>query len=172
MRKSLISRLAWIFQKLLITWCFHTQLSLESSDLCGKHPVSRSCVCLVDEKGQRRMARLLWANNKAVVTQITTLFNHGDQKTISHVKLSGGWATTGENHVGFHSSEQRIAIRGCSATGALYWTIKHFKRTRQHSIWKACYRGQCVQNVFSPPLRLASRYIWIDDHTFDYNRTD
>lgn len=42
---------------------------------------------LVYERGDRRMARLVRADKKAMVTQITTLYNRGAQKTISkHTK--------------------------------------------------------------------------------------
>ncbi|GAA6099975.1 uncharacterized protein LOC103908774, partial [Tachysurus ichikawai] len=39
--------------------------------------------CLVDAIGQRRMARLVRADRKATVTQITTNYNRGMQKSIS-----------------------------------------------------------------------------------------
>ena len=35
------------------------------------------------EKGQRRMFRLVGADRKATVTQITTFYNCGEQKSIS-----------------------------------------------------------------------------------------
>ena len=38
--------------------------------------------CLVDVRGQRRMARLVQADRKAAVTQITTRYNRGMQKSI------------------------------------------------------------------------------------------
>lgn len=37
--------------------------------------------CLVDKRGQRRMARLVQANRKDAVTQKTTLYDHGEQKS-------------------------------------------------------------------------------------------
>lgn len=39
--------------------------------------------CLVDARGQRRMGRLVRADRKATVTQITTRYNQGRQKSIS-----------------------------------------------------------------------------------------
>ncbi len=39
--------------------------------------------CLVDVRGQRRMGRLVRDDRKATVTQITTRYNQGVQKTIS-----------------------------------------------------------------------------------------
>ena len=36
--------------------------------------------CLVDARGQRRMARLVRADRRATVTQITTRYNQGGQK--------------------------------------------------------------------------------------------
>ena len=57
------------------------------------HPVSSSSVCknTVNERGQRRRARLVKADRKVTVTQITTHYNSGVQKSISeHFKpLSG-----------------------------------------------------------------------------------
>ncbi len=44
--------------------------------LCGRK-------CLVDVRGQRRMGRLVRVDRKATVTQITTRYNQGMQKTIS-----------------------------------------------------------------------------------------
>ena len=41
---------------------------------------------LVDARGQRRMARLVPANRKTTVTQITTRYNRGMQKGISEHK--------------------------------------------------------------------------------------
>ncbi len=79
--------LDWVFQKQLIYWAFHSQPSLGftenapkkrkvSSELqfCG-----RKCL----EDGQRRMTRLVWADRKATVTQITPHYNQGMQKSIS-----------------------------------------------------------------------------------------
>uniref|UniRef100_A0A0E9WH30 Transposase Tc1-like domain-containing protein n=1 Tax=Anguilla anguilla TaxID=7936 RepID=A0A0E9WH30_ANGAN len=39
--------------------------------------------CLVDGRGQRRRARLVRADRKATITQITTRYNRGIQKSIS-----------------------------------------------------------------------------------------
>lgn len=39
--------------------------------------------CLVDAKGQRKMASLVWADRKATVTQITTRYNPDLQKSIA-----------------------------------------------------------------------------------------
>ena len=40
-------------------------------------------VWLVDMRGQRRMARPVGADREAMITQITTLYNCGEQKSIS-----------------------------------------------------------------------------------------
>ncbi len=80
---------AWVFQKLLIYWDFHTKPSLgyirKSSEkekisserqLCGWK-------CIVDVRGQRRMGRLVRDDRMASVTQITTRYNQVMQNTIS-----------------------------------------------------------------------------------------
>lgn len=36
---------------------------------------------LIDDKDKRRMARLLWVDGKVTVTQISTLYNHAEQKS-------------------------------------------------------------------------------------------
>ena len=45
--------------------------------------------CLVDARGQRRMARLVEDYRKATVTQITTQYNQGLQKAISERTING-----------------------------------------------------------------------------------
>lgn len=49
------------------------------TDWCGK----KTWKCLVGERGQRIMGRLVKADKKALVTQITTLYYHDKQKRIS-----------------------------------------------------------------------------------------
>lgn len=56
-------------------WCQKQKTSSERQ-LCGRK-------CLVDEKGQQRISRMVESDRKASVTQITTLYNCGEQKTIS-----------------------------------------------------------------------------------------
>ena len=73
----------------LIYWDFHAQPSLEFTENGPKKEKISSeqqfCgpKCLVDARGQRRMARLVRADRKATVTQITTRFNRGMQRSIS-----------------------------------------------------------------------------------------
>lgn len=38
---------------------------------------------LVSERAQKRIAKLVWADRKTAVTQITTFYNHVEQKSIS-----------------------------------------------------------------------------------------
>ena len=99
---------------------FHAQQALELTRNDAKNkktPSERQFCrwqCLVDERGEWRMARLVCADWKAMVTQITTLYNCGEQKIISHaqhVEPWGGCATTAEDHVGFHFCQPRT---GCS----------------------------------------------------------
>ena len=56
-------------------WSEKEKISSERQ-FCGRK-------CLVDARGQRRMARLVRADRKATVTQITTRYNRGMQKSIS-----------------------------------------------------------------------------------------
>ena len=60
-----------------------------------KHPVSSSSAgqkCLVNERGQRRRARLVKADRKVTVMQITTHYNSGMQKSISeHTTQTSKW---------------------------------------------------------------------------------
>ena len=47
------------------------------------------------------MVNLVGADRNAAVTEITTLYNGGDQKSISeHATHRGGWATTAEDASG------------------------------------------------------------------------
>ena len=77
-----------VFQKLLIYWDFHSQSSLgftENGPKKRTFPVSGTSLgrkCLVDARGQRRMARLVQDDIKAPVTEITTRYNQGMQKSI------------------------------------------------------------------------------------------
>ncbi len=78
--------LVWVFQKLLIYWDFHTQLSLgftENGLKKRKYPVSGSCVddnalLMSEENGQT-----VRDDRKTTVTQITTRYNQDLQNTIS-----------------------------------------------------------------------------------------
>ena len=68
---------------------FHTQQSLEFAENGAKNkknPVSSSSVGrnhVLNERGQRRRSRLVKADRKVTVTQITTHYNSGMQKRIS-----------------------------------------------------------------------------------------
>ncbi len=81
-----ISRVYW-------EWSEKEKISSERQ-LCGRK-------CLVDVRGQRRMDRLVRDDRKATVTQITTRYNQGMQKTISeHTTQSkpwSRWATAAED---------------------------------------------------------------------------
>lgn len=86
----------WAFLKLPIFWDFPTQP-------CPRFPVNVPkkkkkqqtvpCLkCLVDDRGQTRMTRLLWADRKATVTLITTCYNHRYRRAslnTSYLKAEG-----------------------------------------------------------------------------------
>ncbi len=66
----------------------HTTTSRVYREWSEKEKISserQSCgrKCLVDVRDQRRMGRLVKDDRKATVTQITTRYNQGMQKTIS-----------------------------------------------------------------------------------------
>ena len=56
-------------------WSEKEKISSEQQ-FCGRK-------CLIHARGQRRVARLVRADRKATVTQITTRYNRGMQKSIS-----------------------------------------------------------------------------------------
>ena len=80
--------LVWVFHNLLSYWEFHTQpfLGITKNGLKKeKHPVSCSpggWKCLVDARGQRIMGRLIPADRRSTLTQITTRYNRGMQQSI------------------------------------------------------------------------------------------
>lgn len=56
-----------------------------------------------DERGQRKMARLVGADRRATVAQVTTLYNHHKQRKASqNLHMSNLEAPTAEDHTGFH----------------------------------------------------------------------
>ena len=79
--------------KLLISLDFYKHQSLTYSEWCQKQTKKTSnewkfygWKCFVDERGRRRMARLVGADKNAAVTQITTHYNHCVQKRVSECK--------------------------------------------------------------------------------------
>ena len=67
---------------------------------------------LVDDRGQRRMARPVGADRKATVMLIKSSLNG------QHVQCLGGWVTTAEDHVKFQSCQPRTE-KGWTKTGQL-----------------------------------------------------
>ncbi|MDF4419820.1 hypothetical protein P3392_23745 [Vibrio parahaemolyticus] len=61
----------------------HTTISRVYRGWSQKEQISSEPKCLVDARGQRRMARLVQDDRKATGSQITTGYNQGLQKTIS-----------------------------------------------------------------------------------------
>ena len=53
---------------------------------------------LVNERGQRRRARLVEADRKVTVTQITTRYNSGMQKSISERVKTSKWIGYSDNY--------------------------------------------------------------------------
>ncbi len=78
--------LVWVFQKLLIYWDFHAQLSLvftENGPKKRKYPVNGSCVAENALMSEVRGECAVRDDKKATVTQITTRYKQGMQNTIS-----------------------------------------------------------------------------------------
>ena len=66
----------------------HATVSRVYSEWCEKQKQFHRRKCLVDERGQRRKARLVGADRKATGTQINTmLYNCGKQKSISECTI-------------------------------------------------------------------------------------
>lgn len=91
--------LIWIFQKLLISWDRHAQLTLEFTYNGAKKPSNKHKSCgkrLMVNALLMREVRLVQADRKATVTQ-TILINSSEQNNISeHISPRGGWPTTVE----------------------------------------------------------------------------
>jgi len=59
------------------------------------------------------MGRLIQADRRATLTEITTRYNLGMQQSICEA-ATGGWATTAEDPTGYHSSPLKIEATVCS----------------------------------------------------------
>ena len=116
-------RLLFLFLRLLVSWDYYADQSLEFTKNDTKNKKTSTewqfCrqKCLFDEKGQRKMARQVKAERKAMVPEITSLHNCGEQKNISacsrhQTMRQMGYIST--NHVGFLSSQPRTEIWCCS----------------------------------------------------------
>jgi len=96
-------RLVWVFQKVL-TYFSHTTISRVYRERSEKVKISSEqqfCgrKCLIDSRGQRRMARLVWADGKATVTEISTrssrdllksISEHTTRRTLKQMSYSSG----------------------------------------------------------------------------------
>lgn len=61
----------------------------------------------MDESGPRRIDRLGDADRKAMMAQITTLYNHVEQKSITeHTSKLKADGTTADGHIRLHSSQR------------------------------------------------------------------
>lgn len=113
----------WKFQKLWSPGIFHSLQSLEFIQNCAGEQKTSSereffrQKCPVEDRHKGTMARLVPADKKARIIQITTLYNFGDQKSITGtrpVKPSGGWAATAEDHISFYYCYSRTGVWGFS----------------------------------------------------------
>ncbi|KAK0143178.1 Transposable element Tcb2 transposase [Merluccius polli] len=104
-------------------WSEKEKISSERQ-FCGRK-------CLVDARGQRRMARLFRADRKATVTQITTRYNRGMQKSISErtTRLTlrrMGYSSRRPHRVPLLSAKNR-KLRLQFAQAHQNWTIEDWK---------------------------------------------
>ncbi len=104
-------------------WSKKEKISSERQ-LCGRK-------CLVDVRGQRRMARLVRDDRMATVTQITTRYNQGMQNTISEHTLRRalkrmGYSSRRPHQVPLFSAKNRKR-RLQFAQAHQNWTIEDWK---------------------------------------------
>uniref|UniRef100_A0A3P8VAQ1 Transposase Tc1-like domain-containing protein n=1 Tax=Cynoglossus semilaevis TaxID=244447 RepID=A0A3P8VAQ1_CYNSE len=104
-------------------WSEKEKISSERQ-FCGRK-------CLVDARGQRRMARLVRADRKATVTQITTRYNQGRQKSISERTVRPtlrqmGYSSRRPHRVPLLSAKNR-KLRLQFAQAHRNWTIEDWK---------------------------------------------
>ena len=98
---------SWLSQKLLISWDFHAQQSLEFAENGAKNIIYKGdqqfCrqKCIVNQRGQRTMARQVKADRKVTVTRITTHYNSGMQKSISEHTPRQKWIGYSNKYVAF-----------------------------------------------------------------------
>lgn len=94
------------------------------------------------EIGSRRMARLVGTYTIAVVTQITTLCNHGEQKNISKTHQSSRWR--GYNRRGPHSDWGYSGPRKLDRwSGLKCWHLLSWITTWQHNGFKINREWPC-----------------------------
>ena len=111
----------------------------ETADLLGFSRITISRVtgrwagrkCLVDARGQRRMARLVQDDRKAAVTEITTRYNQGMQKSISErttrrTLKQMGYSSRRPHRVPLLSATNR-KLRLQFARAHQNWTIEDWK---------------------------------------------
>lgn len=83
----------------------HQALSFIQNSAKTKAVTGSSMDSITDERGQRRLARLVGADREATLTQMTTLYSCGEQTlNAQHVQTWGGWTTT----VAHVSQKQKI----------------------------------------------------------------
>ncbi len=82
----------------------------------------------IDVRGQRRMAKLDWADSKATVTQITTCYNQCIKMSISVAPWSR-CATAAEDHIGWHFCQLRTESWGSSSCGLIKFGRRLGKRS-------------------------------------------
>ena len=100
-------REVWVSQKLLISWDFHAQrvsrVCRERYENIQEKTSSEQQFCgrnvLVNERGQRRMARLVKADRKVTVMQITTHYNSSMYKSISENNYRLGYSSRRPIHL-------------------------------------------------------------------------
>ncbi|MDF4294911.1 hypothetical protein P3465_23640, partial [Vibrio parahaemolyticus] len=101
--------------------------------------ISSEPKCLVDARGQRRMARLVQDDRKATGSQITTGYNQGLQKTISEPTTRPtlkqmGYSSRRPHQVPLLSANNR-KLRLQFTQAHQNWTIEDWKNHIQMEAW-------------------------------------
>lgn len=102
-------------------------------------------MCLVNESHHRKVAWLVQANRKPVLTQtftFTTVVNGKATQNAQPVILSDRWDTTAE-HVGFHSCLPKSEIWSCRRHGL--W-CRHVNIDQK--ILCQCWQVLCLKGIF------------------------
>jgi len=99
--------LVWVFSETSDLLEFsRTTISRVYREWSGNGKISTDCLCFVDARCQRRMARLVWADRKATVIQITTRYNMQNSISEHTSNLEADQLTTG--NWGYNSLTKRL----------------------------------------------------------------
>ena len=124
-----------------------TTLSRVFSEWCEKRKTcseqrSYRQRCLVDERGQRRKARLIWADTMATITQITTFNYRVEEKSISECTTWRNIWQTGYNRRTPNGKECSVVVllflwfqRRGSEPLQQHWKILRDSKRYWNTLW-------------------------------------